>query len=101
MHVINILLRPVAHVLDKSGKEVSLWHINGAVTVSFSDFVHKEAGHVLVVDVEDQIWTALVDLTGHFNSHHVFKSVISLADIVLVDEIQGVPLEIHSLVSSL
>ena len=33
VHVIDILLRPVTHILDKSGKEVSLRHIDGRVTV--------------------------------------------------------------------
>ena len=71
MHVINVLFRPVAHVLNKSSKEVSLWHLDSAVTVSLSDFVHEEEGHVLVVDIEDQVRATLVDFTGHFNSHHL------------------------------
>ena len=64
MHEVNMLLSPAAEVPHKPVEVVSLRHINRAVSVELLELVHQHEGHVLVVDVEDQVWSRLVDASG-------------------------------------
>ena len=36
-----------------------------------SELIHEEEGHVLVVDVEDQVRSALVDAFWHVDAHEL------------------------------
>lgn len=76
---------PKAHILDKAAEELSLGHSYGTVAILLSDLVHHQSGHVLVVNVEDQVWSALVNLPSHIMIHYVLEGIISLANIMLVD----------------
>ena len=59
VHIVDVLLRPVTHVPHKPIKVVPLRHCNRAVSVVLFDLVHEQEGHVLVVDVEDEVGPAL------------------------------------------
>ena len=49
------------------------------------DFVHHQRGHIFVVNVEDQVWSALVNLLRQVVIHYVGEGVISCAHIMLID----------------
>jgi hypothetical protein len=105
---------------------VALGHLDGAVSVVLLDFVHEQESHVLVVDVEDQVWSTAEDSLGQLNVHHltnatawsrmltrslchsigqlestyILKDIVSLAHIALVDQVQWVPLEVDIFILS-
>ena len=124
VHVIDILLGPVAHVTDEPVKVVALGHCNRAISVVLLDLVHQQKGHILVVDVQDEVRSALEDPSGQLHIHHlkvgqikldycsnigqfeinytyILEYIISLAHVALIDQVQWVPPEVHGLMGSL
>ena len=61
MHVVDILLSPLTEVTYKSVEVVTLGHVNVTVSVEMTHLVHEHEGHVLVVDVKNQVRSALED----------------------------------------
>ena len=71
VHIVDILLRPVAHVAHEPIKIVALGHCNRAISVVLFDLIHQQKGHILVVDVQDQVGPALEDPPGELHVHHL------------------------------
>jgi len=64
---------------------MTLGHLNGTIAVVFSEFVHHQESHVLVIDVEDEVGAALIDPLGQLDAHQVVVGIISLPNVMLVD----------------
>jgi len=93
MHVIDIFQIPLLHVTHKTVVIMSLRHIDSRVFVELSDVVHEHEGHVLVVDVHDQIGTALENLLGQFLVHEFIVSLIGFVSVMFVGKIERIPSE--------
>lgn len=98
MHMVQQFLVPATHISDESVHIMTLWHVNSALLVVWQKFLHHEEGHVLISNVEDQVWTALVDSLRKLSFHHKVVDMIGLASEVLVDQVEWVPLVVGVLV---
>jgi len=99
--IIHLLKCKLFKVSDKSVPDVSLWHIKCRVLVEFFEFFHHHEAKVLVADVEDEAWSALVDALWDVGLHQEIVDLVAVAGVVLVDQVEGVPLEVEVLVDGL
>jgi hypothetical protein len=91
VHVIDVLFGPLAEVTHESVEVVTLGHVNCTVLVVLFDFVHEHESHVLVVNIENEVGAALVDLLSHLGLKQLVEYLIGAPGVVLVDQIPGVP----------
>ena len=62
------------------------------------EFFHHHEAKVLVADVEDEAWSALVDALWDVGLHQEIVDLVAVAGVVLVDQVEGVPLKVEVLV---
>ena len=70
------------------------------ITLTFELLHHHEA-EVLVADVQHQAWPALVDTLRHVSLHQKIIDLVAIASIMLVHQVEWVPLEIEIFVDGL
>jgi len=91
VHIINIFLSPLLEVTHKSVEVMALGHVHSAVAVVVTHLVHEHEGHVLIINVKNQVRSLLEDLLGSFHVHELIVDLVSLASVVLIHQVQGVP----------
>ena len=57
--------------------------------------VHHEHGQVLVADVEDEVWSSLINSLWNVAILHDIKNVVTVSHEMLVDEIEWIPLPVN------
>jgi len=80
---------------------MTLGHLDRTGLVLIFKLLHQQEGHVFIINVQDEVRSALVDSFGQVDFHQAFIGVISLPYIVLIDKIQRVPLVVVALMGSL
>lgn len=91
VHIINVFLSPLFEVTHKSVEVMALGHVNSTVAVVVTHLVHEHEGHVLIINVKNQVRSLLEDLLGSLNVHKLIVDLVSLTSVVLVHQVQGVP----------
>jgi hypothetical protein len=60
-----------------------------------SQLFHHHETQVLVADIKNKARSALIDPFGHVSLHKEIVNLIASACIVLIDEIEWIPLEVE------
>jgi hypothetical protein len=98
VHLLQVVLLEIPH---ESGKQVSLRHRQGRVFVVASELLHQKRWKVLVADIQNKVWSALVYSLWQVLVDHVVIDLVSIPREVLIDKVEWVPLMIHIFVQCL
>jgi hypothetical protein len=85
----------------KSGENVSLWHIKSGILVELLKLLHHHEAEVLVANIEHHVWSALIDSLWDPRILHSIENMVTVFGEVLVDEVEGVPFEVDTLIKGL
>ena len=113
MTPVDLVQSELFEVSDESSEEMSLWHGETRIGVVFykglkliskmmrhhqiltSELVHHEHGQVLVADVEDEIWSSLINFLWNVTFLHDIENVVTVSHEMPVNEIEWIPLPVN------
>lgn len=91
MAPVDLVQSELLEVSDKSGEEMSLWHGEAGLGVVLSELVHHEHGQVLIADVENEIWSGLIDFLWNVTLLENIEDVVAVSHEMSIDKVEWVP----------
>lgn len=65
------------------------------------EFFHHHEAEVLVTNVQNKTWSALVDAFGNICFHEEIEDLVTIASVMLVNQIEWIPFKVEVFVDSL
>jgi hypothetical protein len=90
MHMINILLTPLPHILYKLIVVMSSGILDRGVPIERLNFIHQREGHIFIVNIKNDTRSLLVNWFRQIIFFKFIKYWFYISTLVLVDQIKEV-----------